>query len=126
MCLETKDGIKKCRLIAVHAGLEEGKDIEEQLKFLKAKETKFPKIMGLSGRKNVWNIPKVIILGPIWYLNEKHNQVLKTFSFSLSKLLFKFINKLIQIQKIESIPNVFCSLKTKTQNEKVIQPILAC
>ncbi|KAA0053813.1 uncharacterized protein E6C27_scaffold135G001990 [Cucumis melo var. makuwa] len=58
VCLETKDGIKKCRLIAVHAGLEEGKDIEEQLKFLKAKETKFPKIMGLSGRKNVWNIPK--------------------------------------------------------------------
>ncbi|XP_038906159.1 tyrosine-protein phosphatase At3g09960-like isoform X2 [Benincasa hispida] len=39
-------------------GLEEGKDVEEQLKFLKAKETKFPKIMGLSGRKNVWNIPK--------------------------------------------------------------------
>ena len=68
MCLETKDGIKTYRLIAVHAGLEEGKDIEEQLKFLKAKETKFPKIMGLSGRKNVWNIPKVnilIILGPI-------------------------------------------------------------
>lgn len=57
--METEEEIKHYKLIAVHAGLERGKDVEEQLKLLKAKETKVPKIECLSGRKNVWDIPKV-------------------------------------------------------------------
>lgn len=59
--METNDGIKSCKLIAVHAGLEKGKDVKEQLKSLKARETQVPKVEALSGRKNVWDIPEVII-----------------------------------------------------------------
>lgn len=58
--IETPDGIKHCRLIAVHAGLEKGKDVVEQLRILKARDTRVPKIAALSGRKNVWDIPEVI------------------------------------------------------------------
>ena len=62
VCVETGDEIKHCKLIAVHAGLERDKDVKEQLKFLKARDTRVPKIEALSGRKNVWDIPKVLPL----------------------------------------------------------------
>ena len=62
VCVETGDKIKRCKLIAVHAGLERDKDVKEQLKFLKARDTRVPKIEALSGRKNVWDIPKVLPL----------------------------------------------------------------
>ncbi|KAM1293641.1 hypothetical protein ACFX2H_013658 [Malus domestica] len=58
VCIETADRIKHCRLIVVHAGLEKDKDVKQQLAFLKAKDTRVPKIEALSGRKNVWDIPK--------------------------------------------------------------------
>lgn len=58
--IETEDGIKHCKLIAVHAGLEKGKNVEEQVERLKAKDTRVPKVEALSGRKNVWDIPQVI------------------------------------------------------------------
>ena len=44
----------------MHAGLEKGKNVEEQLKHLKAKDTGVSKVEALSGRKNVWDIPQVI------------------------------------------------------------------
>lgn len=59
--LQTEDGMKRFPLIAVHAGLEKDKDVQEQLKFLKARDTRVPKVEALSGRKNVWDIPKVMI-----------------------------------------------------------------
>lgn len=59
VCIETSDGIKHCKLIAVHAGLEKGKGVEEQLKYLKAKDTRIPKVEALSGRKTVRDIPEV-------------------------------------------------------------------
>jgi hypothetical protein len=46
-------------LIAVHAGLERDKGVQEQLKYLKAKDTRISKVEALSGRKNVWEIPQV-------------------------------------------------------------------
>lgn len=58
--MKTDDGDKHCKLIAVHAGLEKDKDVKEQLKSLKARDTRVPKVEALSGRKNVWDIPKVI------------------------------------------------------------------
>ncbi|KAG8648653.1 tyrosine-protein phosphatase RLPH2-like isoform X2 [Manihot esculenta] len=61
VCIESEEGIKHCKLIAVHAGLEKAKNVEEQLKFLKAKDTRVPKVEALSGRKNVWDIPKVML-----------------------------------------------------------------
>ncbi|KAG5126298.1 hypothetical protein JHK82_027133 [Glycine max] len=59
--VNTDDGVKCCKLIAVHAGLEKGKDLKEQLKLLKARDTRVPKVEALSGRKSVWDIPEEII-----------------------------------------------------------------
>ncbi|GKU98332.1 hypothetical protein SLEP1_g11350 [Rubroshorea leprosula] len=58
VCIETDEGLKHCKLIAVHAGLEKEKNVEDQLKFLKAREAWVPKIEALSGRKSVHDIPK--------------------------------------------------------------------
>lgn len=60
VCITTPDGTKHCRLIAVHAGLEKGKDVGEQLRLLKAKDTRVAKIEAIAGRKNVWDIPEVM------------------------------------------------------------------
>ncbi|MQM16820.1 hypothetical protein Taro_049777 [Colocasia esculenta] len=50
-----------CRkLIAVHAGLDKTQSILEQLMFLRSRDTSISKVEQLSGRKNVWEIPKVI------------------------------------------------------------------
>lgn len=59
VCIETEEGLKHCKLIAVHAGLEKGSSVEEQLKLLRAKDTSISKIQHLSGRKTVWDIPQV-------------------------------------------------------------------
>ncbi|CAL5207377.1 unnamed protein product [Lathyrus oleraceus] len=56
--MNTDDGVKCCKLIAVHAGLEKGVDVKEQMKYLKARDTRIPKLQPLSGRKNVWDIPE--------------------------------------------------------------------
>lgn len=59
--MNTDAGVKCCKLIAVHAGLEKGVDVKEQMKYLKARDTRIPKLQPLSGRKNVWDIPEVIV-----------------------------------------------------------------
>lgn len=59
VCIESQGITKHCKLIAVHAGLEKQKSVEEQLKYLKARDTRIPKVVALSGRKNVWEIPQV-------------------------------------------------------------------
>ena len=59
VCVETEEGVKRCKLIAVHAGLEKGDSVEEQLKLLRAKDTSISKVPYLSGRRNVWDIPQV-------------------------------------------------------------------
>lgn len=59
VCIETEEGVKHCKLIAVHAGLEEKKSVDEQLEILRAKDTSIPRIEPLSGRRNVWDIPQV-------------------------------------------------------------------
>ncbi|PPS03865.1 hypothetical protein GOBAR_AA16797 [Gossypium barbadense] len=51
--IETQEGVKHCKLIAVHAGLE-----KDQLEFLKAKDVSVPQVTGLSGKKNVSDIPE--------------------------------------------------------------------
>ncbi|KAM0037764.1 putative calcineurin-like phosphoesterase domain, ApaH type, metallo-dependent phosphatase [Helianthus debilis subsp. tardiflorus] len=56
--IDTEKGVEFCKLIAVHGGLERGKDVEEQIKYLKAKDTRIPKVEPLSGRKSVWDIPE--------------------------------------------------------------------
>ncbi|EFH58905.1 hypothetical protein ARALYDRAFT_478323 [Arabidopsis lyrata subsp. lyrata] len=60
VCIETEKGLKHCKLIAVHAGLEKGNNVEEQLKLLRAKDTSIPRIQHepLTGRKTVWDIPR--------------------------------------------------------------------
>ncbi|KAI4310494.1 hypothetical protein MLD38_035468 [Melastoma candidum] len=75
VCIETPDGIKHCRLIAVHAGLEKGKDVEEQLKILKDRDTRVPKIAQLSGRKNVWDIPEELTEPPTIVVSGHHGKL---------------------------------------------------
>ncbi|CAN8270674.1 unnamed protein product [Cochlearia groenlandica] len=58
VCIETMKGLKHCRLIAVHAGLEKGREVNEQIQLLKDKDTSIPRIQPLTGRKTVWDIPK--------------------------------------------------------------------
>ena len=60
VCIETEGGVKHCRLIAVHGGLERGKNVQDQLDFLKARDCRVPKVTPLSARKDVWDIPQVM------------------------------------------------------------------
>ncbi|XP_059462839.1 tyrosine-protein phosphatase RLPH2-like [Corylus avellana] len=64
VCVETDDGLLHCKLIAVHAGLERDKNVEEQLNFLRARDTRVPKVEALSGKKNTWDIPKELTENP--------------------------------------------------------------
>lgn len=75
VCIEDEEGIRHCKLIAAHAGLEEGKNVGEQLRFLKAKETHVPKIEALSGRKTVWDIPKELTEKPILVVSGHHGKL---------------------------------------------------
>ncbi|KAL8516875.1 hypothetical protein ACS0TY_015217 [Phlomoides rotata] len=68
-------GLKNCKLIAVHAGLEKGKGVEEQLKYLKAKDTRISKVEPLSGRKNVWDIPEELSKSPTIVVSGHHGKV---------------------------------------------------
>ncbi|XP_076899380.1 tyrosine-protein phosphatase RLPH2-like [Bidens hawaiensis] len=58
VAIETENGVEFCKLIAVHGGLDGKKDVEELIKYLKAKDTRISKVEPLSGRKNVWDIPE--------------------------------------------------------------------
>ncbi|CAL5389300.1 unnamed protein product [Camellia sinensis] len=75
VCIETEEGIKHCKLIAVHAGLEKGKGVEEQMKFLKERDTRVPKVESLSGRKNVWDIPKELTEYPTIVVSGHHGKL---------------------------------------------------
>ncbi|KAJ1419514.1 Serine/threonine-specific protein phosphatase/bi [Sesbania bispinosa] len=70
--MNTDDGVKCCKLIAVHAGLEKGVDVNEQLKLLKARDTRVPKVQALSGRKNVWDIPQELSASPTIVVSGHH------------------------------------------------------
>lgn len=73
--IETEEGLQKCKLIAVHAGLEKGKGVKEQLNYLKAKDTRIPKVEPLSGRKNVWDIPEELSKTPTIVVSGHHAKV---------------------------------------------------
>ncbi|KAK7392575.1 hypothetical protein VNO78_21018 [Psophocarpus tetragonolobus] len=73
--VNTDDGVKCCKLIAVHAGLEKGKDVKEQLKLLKARNTREPKVECLSGRKNVWDIPEELTASSTIVVSGHHGKL---------------------------------------------------
>ncbi|GAB4833445.1 Tyrosine-protein phosphatase rlph2 [Ancistrocladus abbreviatus] len=75
VCVETAEGTKHCKLIAVHAGFEKGKGVEEQLKFLKARDTRVAKVEALSGRKNVWDIPEELTVNPTVVISGHHGKL---------------------------------------------------
>ncbi|XP_052171985.1 tyrosine-protein phosphatase RLPH2-like [Diospyros lotus] len=75
VCIETEEGVKHNKLIAVHAGLERGKGVKEQLQFLKARDTRVPKVEALSGRKNVWDIPKELTEYPTILVSGHHGKL---------------------------------------------------
>ena len=57
--IDTDEGQIICNLIAVHAGLERTIDLNEQLRVLRTRDTRVPKVQMLSGRQDVWDTPKV-------------------------------------------------------------------
>ncbi|KAG2272637.1 hypothetical protein Bca52824_067192 [Brassica carinata] len=59
--IETEEGLKQCKLIAVHAGLDKQKSVNEQLELLRAKDTSFSRIQPLSGRKDVTSMPQELV-----------------------------------------------------------------
>ncbi|KAK3043567.1 hypothetical protein RJ639_002146 [Escallonia herrerae] len=74
VCIETEEGIKHCKLLAVHAGLEKN-GVEQQLKFLKARDTRVPKVEALSGRKSVWDIPQDLRKTPTIVVSGHHGKL---------------------------------------------------
>ncbi|CAM6123187.1 unnamed protein product [Calypogeia fissa] len=46
------------KLIAVHAGFEKGRPIEDQIAALRRKDATIPRLEAMYGRKNVWDIPQ--------------------------------------------------------------------
>lgn len=75
VCVESENGLLHCKLIAVHAGLERDKNVEEQLKYLRARDTRVPKVEALSGRKNVWDIPKALTENPTIVVSGHHGKL---------------------------------------------------
>ncbi|KAK9052759.1 hypothetical protein SSX86_029389 [Deinandra increscens subsp. villosa] len=73
--IETETGVEFCKLIAVHGGLERGKDVGEQIKYLKAKDTRIPKVEPLSGRKSVWDIPEELRGTPTIVVSGHHGKL---------------------------------------------------
>lgn len=73
--IETEKGLQQCKLIAVHAGLEKGKGVKEQLNYLKAKDTSIPKVEPLNGRNNVWDIPEELSKTPTIVVSGHHGKV---------------------------------------------------
>lgn len=72
VCMETAEGLKKYRLIAVHGGLQQGKPVNEQLKLLKARDTTIPKVECLSGRKSIWDMPQELKENPTIVVSGHH------------------------------------------------------
>ncbi|KAK9723831.1 hypothetical protein RND81_05G028500 [Saponaria officinalis] len=58
VAVETSEGLKHCKFIAVHGGLQQDKPVNEQLKVLKARDTSISKVECLSGRKTIWDMPE--------------------------------------------------------------------
>ncbi|XP_059667476.1 tyrosine-protein phosphatase RLPH2-like [Cornus florida] len=75
VCVMTEEGLKNCRFIAVHAGLEKAKGVAEQLKYLKARDTRIPKVEALSGRKSVWDIPEELTEKPTLVVSGHHGKL---------------------------------------------------
>ncbi|XP_057534589.1 tyrosine-protein phosphatase RLPH2-like [Amaranthus tricolor] len=71
----TEEGLKKCRLIAVHGGLQQEKPVDEQLKLLKSRGTAIPKVEHLSGRKTIWDMPKELKQSPTVVVSGHHGKL---------------------------------------------------
>ncbi|XP_050380429.1 tyrosine-protein phosphatase RLPH2-like [Argentina anserina] len=75
VCVEIEGETIHCKLIAVHAGLEKNKDVNQQLEILKTRDTRIPKIEALSGRKDVWNIPEELKMTPTVIVSGHHGKL---------------------------------------------------
>ncbi|XP_039133614.1 tyrosine-protein phosphatase RLPH2-like isoform X2 [Dioscorea cayenensis subsp. rotundata] len=73
--IDSPDGRLCCELIAVHAGLEKSKNVDAQMKRLRAKDTSQPKVTALSGRHDVWEIPKELTEKPTIVLSGHHGKL---------------------------------------------------
>ncbi|XP_047148477.1 tyrosine-protein phosphatase RLPH2-like, partial [Vigna umbellata] len=73
--IKTEDGSKCCKLIAVHAGLQKRVAVKEQLKLLKARNTREGWVEALSGRKSVLDIPEELSASPTIVVSGHHDKL---------------------------------------------------
>ncbi|GJN27718.1 hypothetical protein PR202_gb15763 [Eleusine coracana subsp. coracana] len=73
--VDTDKGQTVCKLIAVHAGLERSMDLNEQLRVLRTRDTRVPKIQMLHGRHDVWDIPKDLSAEQIIIVSGHHGKL---------------------------------------------------
>ena len=81
--IDTDEGQIICNLIAVHAGLEKSIDLNEQLRVLRTRDTRVPKVPMLSGRQDVWNTPKVSYYVILFLSISSNKKTCLTFNISL-------------------------------------------
>lgn len=63
------------KLIAVHAGLEKSKPVQNQLKLLHERDVTLPRVEPLSGRMNVWDTPPELAEQGILVVSGHHGSV---------------------------------------------------
>ncbi|KAJ4817515.1 Calcineurin-like metallo-phosphoesterase superfamily protein [Rhynchospora pubera] len=73
--IHTENGWIECRLIAVHAGLEKTKKVEERLQVLRSKDTSLHTVQELRGRMNVWDIPEELLEKPTILVSGHHGKL---------------------------------------------------
>lgn len=73
--IDSEKGRICCKLIAVHAGLQKSKPVDQQLKVLRERDTSVPKVEDLSGRHNVWEIPKELSESPTIVVSGHHGKL---------------------------------------------------
>ncbi|KAJ4753329.1 Serine/threonine protein phosphatase family protein [Rhynchospora pubera] len=73
--IHTENDWIECRLIAVHAGLEKTKKVEERLQVLRSKDTSLHTVQELRGRMNVWDIPEELLEKPTILVSGHHGKL---------------------------------------------------
>ncbi|CAO2836758.1 unnamed protein product [Amaranthus hypochondriacus] len=73
--VEKAEGRKKCKLIAVHAGIHRDKPVEQQLKLLKSKDTSKPVVECVQGRENFRDMPQELKEHPTIVVSGHHGRL---------------------------------------------------